>query len=906
MTTLVQTAPNGVVIEGGWYPVVAWAVRSTDNAVIGRVADWRGGAGNRPPIGWIRDDGTLTDDPDEAWAFPGQAVDVAGARGSLRGALSASMAVAAGSAQGETAADWTDVATGFSANNGLPGDVRAKLRIPNTRLAGQLGWLIEAERDGETRAIVLAWGEYTGSAGTALPTAVGEALTIRYRANFEDNSGDWFEVAVRAGPLAEAATVRLYPALNGAGAATDAQLAALRADVANVERELSQIHDLPNTGGVTLSELLRRLADYETVADAAATHRALTQRVKSISVANGQLHVVTVDAEGAETTTAITLGTDAGATQAHTDAQITALAGALISTLPEFSWDAAARSLTFRPDPPPSGSITEAMLAEALANTLAGKLDAADVLDAAKRTVRALSPTAAASFRARIGLDDDAPNALPYAGVARGAWDFDTTTGGAGVLADTGVDVEPADVSVSFGDATVAVAQLPANAAGYNGNTDSSRVHAAQIDGVDWFFALDGLRVLAAPNEARSGTLPVSAAGYRVEDAGDRNKPTARWSKRRLPPDIFYGVPPDIAAIDARIGAAFRAGVLRGATVAKAQNLFDIVLGGEWAAATAAGDDLATHPAVSSAVRSTPWTANAATAAAYVAEGATGPHVEHGLICVRVPAALHDTLATLRVRAGADDYDPEDPDEIWVRLVGARLVTRTAEFHYYEVDLGDVPAAITWSVQRGNPIRIDPRLASARDDRIPDLAGRPDDDMLYVLDGVLRVGAPPLSSHVSSLGVLTPGLTLAQTNTDTRRQAALWFDPAFDPDDEANAAALLLLSIDVAIAPTGNSPNLGLEYGNQNATAEQRRRRVLQMVPVAELLAADAWTSNTDIGGVKVRDLPAWTLTTLSGHWRLYLVRDDTNGAGLFSLWKGESGAVGATITTTVRTFVIR
>ena len=905
MTTLVQTAPNGVVIERGWWPVIAWAVRSSDGSVIGRVADWRGGAGNRPPIGWIRDDGTLTDDPDEAWAFPGQAVDVAGARGRLRGELSASMAVASGSAQGETAADWTDVATGFEADNGLPGDVRAKLRIPASRLAGQLGWLIEAERDGETRAIVLAWGEYTGSAGTVLPVTVGEALTVRYRANVEDDSGDWFEVAVRTGPLAESATVRLYPALNGAGQATDAQLAALRADVANVEREIGEIHDLPNTGGVTSSELDRRLAGYERKADADSAHNALRQRVTSITVANGQLHVTTVDATGAETTTTTTLGNDSGATQAHTDAQITALAGALLSALPQFTWDAAARRLTFRPDPPAAGSITEAMLAEALANTLAGKLDAADVLDAAKRTVRTLSATAAASFRARIGVDDDAAHALPYAGVERGAWDYDTTTGGAGVLADTGIDAKPADVSVSFGDATVAVAQLPANEAGFDGNADTSRVHSAQIDGVDWFFALDGLRLLAAPDEARSGTLAVTAAGYRVEDAGDRNKPTARWAKRRLPADIFYGVPPDIAAIDARIGAAFRAGVLRGATVAKAQNLFDIVLGGEWAAATAAGDDLATHPAVSSAVRSAPWTANAATAAAYVAEGATGPHVEDGLICVRVPVALHNTLATLRVRAGANDYDPEDPDEIWVRLVGARLVTRTAEFHYYEVDLGNVPAGSTWSVQRGNPIRLDPRLASARDDRIPDLTGRPDDDMLYVLDGVLRVGAPPLSSHVSSLGVLTPGLTLAQTNTDTRRQAALWFNPAFDPADEANADAVLLLSIDVAITPNGNSPNLGLEYGNANATAEQRSRRVMQMVPVAELLAADAWTSNTDIGGVKVRDLPAWTLTTLSGHWRLYLVRDDAN-AGLFALWKGESGAVGATITSTVRTFVIR
>ena len=540
MTTLVQTAPNGVVIEGGWYPVVAWAVRSTDNAVIGRVADWRGGAGNRPPIGWIRDDGTLTDDPDEAWAFPGQAVDVAGARGSLRGALSASMAVAAGSAQGETAADWTDVATGFSADNGLPGDVRAKLRIPNTRLAGQLGWLIEAERDGETRAIVLAWGEYTGSAGTALPTAVGEALTIRYRANFEDDSGDWFEVAVRVGPLVESVTVRLYPALNGAGQATDAQLAALRADVANVERELAQVHDLPNTGGVTLSELLLRLASYETVSDAAGTHRALRQRVKSVSAANGQLHVVTVDADGAETTTAVTLGDGAGATQAHTDNQITALAGALISTLPEFGFDAGTRRLTFRPDPPAAGSITEVMLARTLANTLAGKLNAADVLDAAKRSVRTLSAAAAASFRARIGLDDDAPNALPYAGVPRGSWDYDTTTGGAGVLADSGIDVAPADLSIAVGDVTIAVAQLPANAAGYNGNTDASRVHSAQIDGTDWFFALDGLRLLAAPDEARRDTLAVTAAGYRLEDPGDRNKPTARWPKVRLPEDAIY------------------------------------------------------------------------------------------------------------------------------------------------------------------------------------------------------------------------------------------------------------------------------------------------------------------------------------------------------------------------------
>ena len=66
MTTLVQIAPDGIRVQGGWYPLLRFSQRASDNRVIVRVNDWRGGEGVKPQTGWIKPDGTITQDMAEA------------------------------------------------------------------------------------------------------------------------------------------------------------------------------------------------------------------------------------------------------------------------------------------------------------------------------------------------------------------------------------------------------------------------------------------------------------------------------------------------------------------------------------------------------------------------------------------------------------------------------------------------------------------------------------------------------------------------------------------------------------------------------------------------------------------------------------------------------------------------
>ena len=61
--------PRGVIIQGGWYPVLQFSHRSSDSATVIRVADWRGGEGDKPLTGFIKPDGNLTQDVGEAFSF---------------------------------------------------------------------------------------------------------------------------------------------------------------------------------------------------------------------------------------------------------------------------------------------------------------------------------------------------------------------------------------------------------------------------------------------------------------------------------------------------------------------------------------------------------------------------------------------------------------------------------------------------------------------------------------------------------------------------------------------------------------------------------------------------------------------------------------------------------------------
>ena len=192
MSTLIETSVDAIVIERGWYPLLGFALRQDGHAVP-RVIGWRGGAGDVPPTGFIRPNGTLTADPAEAFVFPGHFLSTSSS-GSVQGDQVGEMALVANSAVGETEADWANADAAYEIDNGLPGDTGAELREPLEPDEDQFGYLLEAERLGESRWIVLDWGAFTGATGTLLPVTTGEALQIRYR--YATGGRNFFSVAI--------------------------------------------------------------------------------------------------------------------------------------------------------------------------------------------------------------------------------------------------------------------------------------------------------------------------------------------------------------------------------------------------------------------------------------------------------------------------------------------------------------------------------------------------------------------------------------------------------------------------------------------------------------------------------------------------------------------------------------
>ena len=88
--------------------------------------------------------------------------------------------------------------------------------------------------------------------------------------------------------------------------------------------------------------------------------------IRGVTGANGQIHITGENDQGNTVTNTITLGAGSGGTQAHTDAQIQALCGALVSTIPVLEYDATTNTLTYTKPLPDDGTITLSMLAKVL------------------------------------------------------------------------------------------------------------------------------------------------------------------------------------------------------------------------------------------------------------------------------------------------------------------------------------------------------------------------------------------------------------------------------------------------------------------------------------------------------------------------------------------------------------
>ena len=276
---VVQVTEDALVLENtGWFPVISFARRSTDDAIVLEVRDWGGGTGTRPPTGWITDDGSLTQDVGEAASFPSSdiVVTVRG-EGNATGQQIAMMAIPSGTAVGATTADWADALSGYTIANGLPSDTDAQLHTPETFPVGQWGFRFSAtqlDSLGNERSYtplfipIGAYGDHIMQLAEG-----GQALLLRYirEAGGIFADGDHFIVRVLAGagqdPIDADVTLRVNQAVTGAGSAgldqggVDSRIRAIVEDFAEVGNDATLPLTRFGDGIITLEKLAQSVRD---------------------------------------------------------------------------------------------------------------------------------------------------------------------------------------------------------------------------------------------------------------------------------------------------------------------------------------------------------------------------------------------------------------------------------------------------------------------------------------------------------------------------------------------------------------------------------------------------------------------------------------------------------------------
>ena len=286
-----------------------------------------------------------------------------------------------------------DSAVGASGN---PANVRVKLFNPDQAVTGL--WFIATRTGtvGGTAVKCVDLGQYFSNVPLRL-TAAGEALSISYQPDpdfaGEDGQGDVVTATISDSRNSEAIVLEVLVKL--ASPSVGASRTEFDAVLADVKRFEDEVRTLQETQAGTPAQPVptgtsQEAADQHGTVNrlwsssllwvasrASATLSFLARQLggftRSVDSANGQLHLVQVGADGTEARTAITLPTGSGATQAHTDDQIRNLAGALLGSLSQFSYDASTQTLTFTQAAP--SDVTFAELAQSLQDTINAKLD---------------------------------------------------------------------------------------------------------------------------------------------------------------------------------------------------------------------------------------------------------------------------------------------------------------------------------------------------------------------------------------------------------------------------------------------------------------------------------------------------------------------------------------------------
>ena len=688
-SAVVQIAEEAIVLENmGWYPRIAFARRSTDEAVVLEVTGWGGGTGEEPPTGWITGDGTLTGDVALAAVFPTSdlVVQVRG-EGEATGRAIATMAITDGTSVGATTADWQNVLAGYRADNGLPGDTDAELRIPRTLPDAQWGFVATANQPstlGEERVytpVFIPSGDY-GTHTLQLPEG-GQALDIVYERDTSGyfGDGDRIKVRVKSGSGQEAIdadlTLTLSEAVIGAAAggldqaAVDSSIAAAVEDFAEVGK----------TGTIPLARF----------GDGVITEEKLAQAVRD-AIAAGE-----------------------GAGDDLTTAQVNALIAAAVEDFAEVS----------------KGS-----------STIPAARIGADTIDATKLT---------AAVRAMLGSGGDAEETdydtpvdlLTYtrdlpshalsqgstAGVVRAvsAWTYQR--------GDSELTIVVNGVSGTYQLADWLA--LPAIADGTDVLLSGATDHLSVVIGSnDYLLARTASNdyLLGSDTVADVQTVAATVSGYRLADFADRRKTAqAGWANiatdsageiefsegrgGSLKADIRGGSPFTPAQQTKLAGLsnpapAFRDGVLTNAARAHVQEILNAFDGDGWADSTGPTDALASHPAVSSIVRTAPWTTQQATAATYVRTATLGVRHETAYAVVRVPVVYEPPVSRIRLRVGTGAYDPEDESEQWHPLSDATVLLTNATYVYYMVEVGGYGAGDSANAQVFTPFELDTDVVS--------------------------------------------------------------------------------------------------------------------------------------------------------------------------------------------------
>ena len=155
----------------------------------------------------------------------------------------------------------------------------------------------------------------------------------------------------------------------------------------------------------------------------------------------------------------------------------------------------------------------------------------------------------------------------------------------------------------------------------------------------------------------------------------------------------------------------------------------------------------------------------------------------------------------------------------------------------------------------------------------------------------------------NALATVNPSANLTGgTSNDTNGTTSPLFSPTIDLDDYPHGE--LHFELDLVFAPGGgNFPNMGLEEGKTNQTADDRRTTITQIVFASRLLAQpviQATTIGQNPNGISIARVAVYDNLTVQGYYNLFITRDSQNRVGYYWYWDGEAGVSTPTITATL------